>query len=58
MSKVKCPSCGGVCTIEIRKTPISARYRVCTELVEVHRDMPLDACTYEEQVHKNGKPVK
>lgn len=50
-STKECPQCGG-------KTVVEDNIRICDGLIDPNdTSLPLVACPWEEQIHKNGKPV-
>lgn len=55
-STKECPRCGGETVIESGPMP-SIKTRRCDSLVETSPSQPLDACTWEEDIYSNGKPV-
>ncbi len=50
-----CPECGSVTVIE--KNTDGTKTRRCDGLVDTHQDKPLDACSWSEEIHGNGKPI-
>lgn len=58
-SSKPCPECGGETVIEEEVTPLGKTlYRRCDDLIEVDEKKPLQACTWSEEIHKNGRQVK